>query len=1031
VAERAGLDFGGLLRQLRDDAGLTQDELAEAARVSQRAVSDLERGINRTARKDTALLLAGALGLDGPAHELFVLAARGRVPAAQVLAAGQAGAGGSAAGGMPRRDAAVLTGRQGGLGHPAGAGAVTFLFTDIEGSTALLRRLGEGAYAQLLAGHHALIRSVLAAHGGRELNTAGDGFFAAFWSPRVCVAAVVQMQQALEGHAWPGGERVRVRMGVHTGEVSDTAVGPVGLDVHRAARVAAVGHGGQVLVSETAAALVRDALPPGAALVDLGVHQLKDLGRPERIFQVSAPGLQAEFPPLRSLGNPALPNNLPAQLTRFVGRERELSDVRDLVESCRLVTLTGAGGAGKTRLGLQAAAELLDGSGDGVWLVELAAVSGQDAVAPAICQALGITPHPGRPVLETLLDALAFQDVLIVLDNCEHLIGGCAKTADAILRRCPRVRLLATSREPLGIGGETIYQVPPLSLPVAGGDGSMAAGSFDAVALFVERTRAQGTRLVVDEITAPLVVSICRRLDGLPVAIELAAARLRSLSLSALNDRLDQRFGLLTGGSRAAPARQQTLQATVEWSYSLLSRAEQLLLGRLPVFAESFDLDAAEAVCGFGGIEASDVAGLLGSLVDKSLVVADPAGPGLRYRLLETIRQFAAGRLTEAGEAAAVAAAHCAHYLSVAETAAPHLAGPDLGSWLTRLDADQANLRRAAEQAAGRQDGTAQVLRFGVALWGYWALRSRHEEAAGLLVPVLRRPEAAADPALFAEALTRASLLTEFTDTPASLQLAEQADQVAGRLGDDRLLVLSRQLLCWLYYFAGEYERAPPPGADAVQRARQLGDDVLLGESLLAHANSIDPPGCLPLYAEALACAERSGHLGIKLTLHNNAGCVALEMGDIPGARAHLEAAIRSAEALGASHLPMSVTLGEVMKAEHDLHGARSAFEEVVRIARRTGDMHALADAILGLACLAGDLRDWHRAAMLHGIAQALRDQTGSPWEPFDERRRQESLDQARQALGGEQLQRAYTRGMTLRFDQAIDLALGGVPPAT
>jgi class 3 adenylate cyclase len=284
VGEQAGPGFGGLLRQLRADARLTQEELAEAARVSLRAVSDLERGINRTARKDTAGLLAGALGLDGQARELFVLAARGRVSVAEVLAAGQAGA---AASGMLRRDAA-FTGRQGEPGQLMSAGVLTLLFTDIEGSTALLRRVGEGVYAQLLADHHALIRSVLAAHDGRELNALGDGFFAAFSSPRACVAAVVQMQQVLEGHAWPGGERVRVRMGVHTGEASDTAVGPVGLDVHRASRVAAVGHGGQVLVSETAAALVRNALPPGAALIDLGVHQLKDLGRPERIFQVSA-----------------------------------------------------------------------------------------------------------------------------------------------------------------------------------------------------------------------------------------------------------------------------------------------------------------------------------------------------------------------------------------------------------------------------------------------------------------------------------------------------------------------------------------------------------------------------------------------------------------------------------------------------------------------------------------------------------------------------------------------------------------------
>jgi predicted ATPase/class 3 adenylate cyclase len=903
----------------------------------------------------------------------------------------------------------------------------TFLFTDIEGSTTLLQRVGRDVYARVLADHHELIRSALAFYGGEELNTLGDGFFAEFSSPQACVAAALDMQQALGSQAWPGGERVRVRMGVHAGEAEPTAAGLVGLDVHRAARIAAVAHGGQVLVSETAAALVRDSLPPGAGLRDLGWHRLKDLGRPEQIFQLCAAGLQAEFAPLRSLGNPALPNNLPAQLAAFIGRDREIGEVRALVESARLVTLTGPGGAGKTRLGLQVAAELLDGSGDGVWLAELATVTDPDAVAAAVAGALRIPAQPGRDVLDVLADALGPQDILIVVDNCEHLIGACAKTAEAILQRCPKVHLLVTSREPLGIGGETIYRVPSLSLP---GPGEAAAVSCDAVVLFAARAAAQGVSLALDEDTVALVVSVCRRLDGMPLAIELAAARLRSMSLAELAARLDQRFRLLTGGSRTALERQQTLRAAVDWSYSLLTAAEQVVLARLSVFAAGFDLAAAEAVAGSGGIDTLEVAGLLGSLVDKNLVVAEPFGTALRYRLLETIRLFTAERLADTGaeEAAAARAAHCAHYLAVAEAAAPHLAGPQQGSWFGRLDADQANLRRAAEHAAGEPDGTADVLRFGVALWRYWNARSREEEAAGLLVPVLERPEAAADPALFAEALVVAALHTTFMDMPTSLRLAEEADEVAGGLGDDRLLILSRAMLCWVLHFAGQSQRARPLGAESVQRARQFGDDVLTGLSLGVYAEAVGAAACGPLYAEAFVCTERSGDRFVELVLHNGAGWAALETGDLPGARAHLEASIRGAEAIGYVNVETTLNLGIVLRAEHDHDGARSTLQEALRAGRRVGAKRSMAEAILGLACLVGDLGDWYRAAMLHGAAQALLDQTGVPWDTFDARYRQESLDQADAALGDEQFQRAYARGMALSFDQAISLALDEIP---
>jgi predicted ATPase/DNA-binding XRE family transcriptional regulator len=808
VPDQPSLSFAGLLRQLRAAAGLTQEELAEAARLSPRSISDLERGINRTARRETALLLAGALGLSGSRKQLFVASARGQAA-------------------------------------------------------------------------------------------------------------------------------------------------------------------------------------------------------------------------------PAVPNNLPAELTPFVGRDRERSEVRALAELSRLVTLTGPGGCGKTRLGLRVAAGLLDRAGDGVWVAELAPVTDENAVAAAVAGALRIPLAPGRAALDTLADALAPQDILIVLDNCEHVLGGCVKTADALLRRCPKLRLIATSREPLGMDGEAIYRVPSLSLPAADADSAAAALSSDAVALLAARARAHGVSLAMDAGNVPLVVSVCRRLDGMPLAIELAAARLRSMSLPDLAGRLDQRFRLLTGGSRTAVPRQQTLRAAIGWSYSLLTASERVVLGRLSVFAGGFGLAAAEAVCGFGAIDVPGVADLLGSLVDKSLVSTELAGPGLRYRMLETIRLFAAECLADAGdqETAAVLDAHCSHYLAVAEAAAARLSGPDQGRWLALLDTDRADMRRAARHAAAEPGGTPLVLRFGAALWRYWFVRHDSQEAAGLLIPVLARPDAAADPGLFAEALFAAAVNTAHSDLPTSLRLAEQADDVACSAGDDRLLILSRAMLAFAHTNSGDIDQARRWGQESVERARELGDDVLLGITLAIYAGVAGAPAFGPLYAEAIACTERSGDHFANMVLHDLAGIDALEIGDIPGAKAHLETAAQTAETLGDPRVTATAHLALVRLAEHDRDGARSAFEDVLRESRRIGNKSLMAESMLGLACLAADLADWRRAALLHGAAQFLQDQTGNPWQRFDARRRQESLDQIAAALDAEQVDRAYARGTALSLDQATDLALEAQEP--
>jgi predicted ATPase/class 3 adenylate cyclase len=913
------------------------------------------------------------------------------------------------------------------------AGTVTFMLTDIEGSTRLWETIPE-AMEVALERHNRVLTEVIEAHGGVVVTSRGEGdsFFAVFPGAVSAVEAAGACQLQLAGEGWPVGAALRVRMGLHTGEARVRGSDRVDhAAINRCARVRAAAHGGQVLVTRATYDLASGRLGGGFGLQRLGEYRLRDLSQPEFIYQLTHADLPVGFPPIRTLAERT--SNLPMQVSSFIGRDQELSEVQALVASCRLVTLTGAGGCGKTRLALQVAAGLLGGSGDGVWLVELASVSDEDAVGAAICQALGIAAQPGRPALEALTDALAPQDMLIVLDNCEHLIGGCAKAADAIARRCPRVRLMATSREPLGVGGETIYRVPPLSLPGVGQSGS-AAGSSDAVALFIERAKEQGVLLSVDEQTGPLISSICVRLDGLPLAIELAAARLPSLSLAGLADRLDQRFRLLTGGSRTALARQQTLRATVEWSYALLNRAEQLLLGRLSVFAEDFGLDAAEAICGFGHIEAFDVTGLLGSLVDKSLVVAEPAGPALRYRLLETIRQFAAERLDEAGdEAGAAAAAHCAYYLSVAETAAPHLAGPEQGKWLARLDADLANLRRAAGNASSCSGGTAQVLRFGVALRRYWMARAQDEEALALLRPVLDRPEARTEPELFGAALVSAAAAARFVDIAAALQLGDQAVKLARQLDDERLLIESLAVLSAAFYYAGKPKRGLSPGREAVQRARRLADDALLVVSLANYLLCdalVNPDDVGPLFTEAIACARRSGDHLFAGYLNNSAGVHALRAGDIHAARAYLQQAAEAMRTIRDTSFGASINRGWLLRQDNDPDGARSSFEAVLRISRRNGDRYGIAYANLGLACLAADTGDWYRAAMLHGVAQSFVDRTGQPWEVLEARYRQDSLDQVRARLGQEQFERAYSGGMAFSSDEAFDLASGKPLPA-
>jgi predicted ATPase/class 3 adenylate cyclase/DNA-binding CsgD family transcriptional regulator len=905
-------------------------------------------------------------------------------------------------------------------------GLVTLLFADIDDNVPLWEADRE-AMAAASARHDRIVREQIEAYGGHVFKAVGEAHRAVFADPVAALSSAVAIQRSVGAEPWASSLPIRVCMALHSGACTERDGEYVGPVVNRAARLLDIGHGGQVLVTAATYALLAGRLPGGIGLRDLGEQRLRDLGRAERVFQVTGPGLAAEFGVLRSLDDPALRHNLPSQATSFVGRVAELAELHALVsDRARLVTITGPGGIGKSRLALQVAADVLDGTGDGVWLVELAPVTSPELVTRTAMAALGVREVPGRPALATLADAVGDRDLLVILDNAEHVLGAVAELADAMIRSGAGVCLLVTSREPLGVSGEHVFRVPGLSLPPADLAAHDRLADFESVQLFAEHAALHQRGFTVDDDNAAAVAAICVRLDGIPLALELAAARLDSLSASEINARLDERFQLLTTGNRTALPRHRTLRALIDWSYDLLSPEERSVFDRLSVFAGSWTLDAAEAIASGCDLEEWQLLDLLASLVGKSLVQAEVIRGSTRYRLLETVRHYAAERLAQRADPDLhdVLVAHRDHYVAVAEAAAAHLTGPDQGSWLDRLDADQANLRRAGEHAIGDPDGTALVLRLGVALYRYSIVRSQQQQALELLAPAVSGPTAGVDPALFAAALVTAAHTACWVDIALARHLADQAVQVTRQLGDDRLLSRALAALCTACYFAGESEAGLPFGQESVGLARRLGDDVLLAESLAHCVLAVDPARSPQLVAEAIACTERSGDHLYNCLLHNNAGIHALFTGNIAAARAHLEPVAQAARQVRWESAELPANVGLLLRAEGNFDGARSMFEASLRFSRRSGDRRGMAYGFLYLACVVGDLGDWDRAAVLHGSVQAFQDRAGIPWDDFDARCRQDSLVQARARMGDAQLERAYAKGMALSIEEALDLAL-------
>jgi predicted ATPase/class 3 adenylate cyclase len=918
-------------------------------------------------------------------------------------------------------------------------GTVTLLLTDVEGSTRLWENEPEHM-AQALRRHDELLRTAIGQADGYVFKTVGDAFYAAFATPQPALAAALAAQRMLAAETWPTRRPIRVRMSLHTGvceERDNDYFGPV---VNRAARLEALAHGGQVLISGATAELLSESLPEGVTLRDLGLHRLKDLGRTEHIYQLEAEFLQPSFPPLASLDNPELPNNLPGQLSAFIGREPELIQVRSLVASSRLVTLTGAAGCGKTRLALQVAAEVLGTARDGVWFVGLAPLTDAEKIPEAVAAVLGLADRGGPQLaLESLNDALRDQDTLILLDNCEHVIDGAAKFCGQLVRECPRLRILATSREPLGIDGEHVYRVPSLSLPPAEAEAAGDIAASDAVRLFVQRAQAQDPGFALDDASARLVASVCRRLDGIPLALELAAARLSSMSLQQISDRLDQRFRLLTGGSRNAMPRQQTLQAAVDWSFGLLTEPERDVLRRLSVFAGGFELEAAEAICAADSVDAFDVLDLLGSLVSKSLVTAERTPESVRYRMLETIRQYAAQELLRWGgedEVVATRGRHADYFMRLAEEAAPALAGPGQGHWLRRLDTEWENLHAAADHlvAEGR---LGDVLQLGVWLQRFAISRGHCE-----VLTWLRSAVESADPApgiAVANALVAIGWLAETLlrmdpDAHATArQCGERGLAMARELGDRRLEARALLVLSVAAYFYHDPDRLRRLGEEGVGIAREIGDVHLLGE-LLSCLCAGAPDDESRLRAEALDCFRQTGDDMLAANEMHMMYGVDVKEGRLDDARGHITKAIATAEKLGAGiflyFMQTDFVILLLIEGKHE--EAAPVVRNCLLMARRIGLHLDVSELLFGAACVTAWQGDHARAARLHGAADqemSVALEVGSiSWSGPEQQLREREQGSLRRLIGDEAYQAGFRSGAGLSRSQAVDLALGREP---
>ncbi|HEY1681462.1 MAG TPA: adenylate/guanylate cyclase domain-containing protein [Candidatus Tumulicola sp.] len=913
-----------------------------------------------------------------------------------------------------------------GPGSARPTGTVAFLFTDIEGSTQRWESHRD-AMDDAVKSHDALVRDAIERRDGYVFKTVGDAFCVVFARVSDAVAAACEVQRALVEQDFRAIGGLTIRIGVHVGEAAERQGDYFGPAVNRVARLMSIGHGGQILLSSVTRDLAFSDLPAGASLLDLGSHRLKDLTEPEHVWQLSIEGLPAEFPTLRSLD--ARPNNLPIQRTSFVGREHDVADVGELLERHRLLTLVGSGGIGKTRLALHVGAELLDRYPDGVWFVDLAPISDPELVSSVTAQALGMRQQQDQRVDETIAQWLKPKTLLIIFDNCEHMLESTARIVTSIVTSAPQVAILTTSRQALDITGEIVHRLPPLPLPAdIAGLTAETALQYGAILLFANRAAAADTRFTLTDHTAPIVAEVCKRLDGIPLAIELAAARVKILSIPNLAQRLDERFRILTGGSRDALPRQKTLSAMIDWSYDLLTPQEQLLFARLGVFAGGFGLDAATSVCGGEDLDELDIFDLLSSLTDKSLVVTDTAGERERCHLLESTRAYALKILVAAGEHERLAHRHAAYFCDRAHDADERVGTGSTAAWLTSVELELDNYRAVLEWALKGGHDLALGGAVAGALGSLWFHGGLTEEGQ-YWIRLAQAGLAESMHPLVAARMWRT--LGVASSGKRKRDCAQRALALYQSVGDEKGQAWALHALALsLYQMAGRLEEASDASARALAAMRAVADAPGVIECLnmqaIIHWARGDVVAAREEYTKALAAYTALGgdEAGAAVVLGNLAE---LEFGD-----GQVEQAVRLAEeALGiqsrgknASTLADSyLNLAAYRIALGDMDGARETARTGLHWARQTQYALGIAIALQHIALLLALRGEVSDAARLIGYVNLQYKELGSEREATETWSYEKLIAALHEPLSEAAIDKLAAEGATWSEDRAIEAA--------